>query len=113
MIVVYKVSWLNWRLFRWMIKVDYFGLVNLIARREIVPELIQNDFTGNRLYELIIELLGDNQKLERIRKDLDSVREQLGADASRRAARAVLQTLDGIDRDRLRSKETKPVVAPV
>src|SRR5262249_35920719 len=40
MIVVYKISKLNWRLFRWMIKVDYFGLVNLIAGREIVPELI-------------------------------------------------------------------------
>ena len=113
MIVVYRVSWLNWRLFRWMIKVDYFGLVNLIAGREVVPELIQNDFTGNRLYNLVIEVVGDNHRLERIRKDLDTVREQLGTGASSRAARAVLQTIAGIKRGKPHQSETKPVVAPV
>ena len=95
MIIVYKISKLNWRLFRWMIKVDYFGLVNLIAGREIVPELIQDDFTGNRLFNLIIEMVGDKPRLDRMRSELQSVREMLGTGASGRAARAILETIDG------------------
>ena len=94
MIIVYKISKLNWGLFRWMIKVDNFGLVNLIAGREIVPELIQKDFTGNRLFNLIIEMVGDKSRLDRMRMELQSVREKLGTGASGRAARAILETID-------------------
>jgi len=94
MIIVYKISKLNWRLFRWMIKVDYFGLVNLIAGKEIVPELIQDDFTGNRLFNLIIEMVGDKLRLNTMRTALQEVREKLGTGASGRAARAILETID-------------------
>ena len=94
-----------------MIKVNHFGLVNLIAGREIVPELIQDNFTGNRLYNLVIELLSDNQRLERIRKDLQQVREQLGTGASSRAARAILETVAGLRQKRTHGKEVKPAIA--
>ncbi len=91
MVIVYRLSPLTYRLGRPFVKVDTFGMANLIAGRRIVPELIQHDLTPERVAEETIALLVDTDRAEEMRRALREVRGKLGAPgASARAARAVL-----------------------
>lgn len=92
MVIVYKVSPLTYRLGRPLVNVDTFGMVNLIAGRKIVPELIQDAFTAESVAAEAVSMLTDSRRVARIREGLALVRERLGGSgASRRAARAILQ----------------------
>jgi lipid-A-disaccharide synthase len=95
LIVVYRASNLNWRIFHPMINVPYVGMPNLIAGREVAPELLQDALNANDLAKLILEILGDEKRLARMRADLAEVRMKLGdANASQRAAERILALLD-------------------
>ena len=92
MVIVYRLSPLTYALGRPFVKVDTFGMVNLIAGRRIVPELIQDDFTPERVAGEALALLNDRGRAEQMRADLRDVRTRLGAPgASGRAAAAVLK----------------------
>lgn len=94
LIVVYRASALNWRLFHPMIRVPYVGLPNLIAGREIAPELLQDELTVERLQAEIEGLLSSPARREAMRRDLAEVQAALGSgDASSRAARRILDLL--------------------
>jgi lipid-A-disaccharide synthase len=94
LIVTYRASELNWRLFTPFIKVPFVGMPNLIAGREIAPELLQHNLTGVRLTQEISALLGDAQRLQTARADLAAVRAKLGtAQASERAAQVIFDSL--------------------
>jgi lipid-A-disaccharide synthase len=93
MVIVYRGSELNWRLIRPLINLDTFGMVNLVAGRRVVPELMQHDVTGENIAREVARILGDPRRLAQIKADLAVVRERLatsGEPASERAARAVL-----------------------
>lgn len=97
MVIVYRLSPLTYRLGRRFVKVDTFGMVNLIAGRRVVPELIQNDFTPERVAQETLSLLTDPGRAEAMRRDLAEVRERLGGPgASERAAAAVLRVARGV-----------------
>jgi lipid-A-disaccharide synthase len=99
MVVVYRVSPLTYRLGKSFLKVDTFAMPNLVAGRRIVPELIQDDFTPDRVAEETVGLLIDDARRAQIREALRRVREQLGAPgASARAAAAVLDVAAGTSR---------------
>jgi lipid-A-disaccharide synthase len=92
MVVVYKVSPIEYRLGKPLVKVDTFAMPNLVAGRRIVPELIQDDFTPERTAEEAIALLTDVSKRDEMRAALAQVRQQLGTPgATVRAADAVLE----------------------
>jgi lipid-A-disaccharide synthase len=94
MVVVYRVSPLEYRLGRPFVKVDTFAMVNLIAGRRLVPELIQHDFTAERVAREAVTLLTDAASAARMRAGLADVRAQLGGTGgSGRAARAILNTI--------------------
>jgi lipid-A-disaccharide synthase len=94
LIVVYRASQLNWRIFRPLINTPFVGMPNLIAGREIAPELLQDDLNGERLAKLIVEFLSDPARLRRSCDDLAEVRKKLGeANASERAADRILDLL--------------------
>jgi lipid-A-disaccharide synthase len=96
MVVVYRVSPLTYQLGKSFLKVDTFAMPNLVAGRRIVPELIQGDFTPDRVAEETVGLLTDAARREETCEALRRVREQLGAPgASARAAAAVLEVADG------------------
>ncbi len=91
MIVVYRLSPLTYRLGRRFVRVDTFAMANLVAGRRVVTELIQDDFTPDRVAQHAVALLRDPQRRETMRRDLQSVRAAIGAPgASARAARIVL-----------------------
>jgi len=94
MIVIYRGSELSYRLIRPLIKLNTFAMVNLIAGKRVVPELIQHDATGENIARTVFAMLSDAQRRATMKDELDKVRARLlegGADASERAARAVMR----------------------
>lgn len=94
MVVVYRVSSLEYRIGRPLVKVDTFAMVNLIAGKRIVPELIQDAFTASAVAAEAVSLLTDDARAGRMRQELAEVRARLGGPGgSRRAAQAILRTI--------------------
>jgi lipid-A-disaccharide synthase len=97
MVIVYRASELNWRLLRPLIKLDTFGMVNLIAGRKIVPELIQHQVTGERIATEAFAILSDPLIVSEMRSNLGVVRDRLaagGGSASKRAAQLIMEMID-------------------
>jgi lipid-A-disaccharide synthase len=94
MIVVYRLSPLTYALGRPLVRVPHFAMANLIAGKRLVPELIQREFTPERVAELALAFLGDPARLAALREGLGEVRQRLGPPgASARAAEVVASTL--------------------
>ena len=93
--MVYGVAPLTWRLGRRLVKVDRFAMVNLIAERDVVPELVQTDFTPQRVRDELRRIIPDGPARETMLGDFLGVRRRLepgdsGENASDRAAQSVL-----------------------
>ena len=87
MVIIYKVSPISYWLGRSMIQVKHIWLVNLIAGRKIVPELLQKEASPGRIADTVFKMLSDSSDLERIRLELLSIRDLLGGPgASERVA---------------------------
>lgn len=94
MVVVYKTSSLNYSLFEPMIDVPHYALINLIAKERLVTELIQHDFTPDRLAVELGSLL-EPSRAAVMREKLRSASDKLGhGGASKRAAEAILRLID-------------------
>lgn len=94
MVIVYKESSINWNLLGRLIQVDNYGLVNLVAGREVVTELMQNDLTGERLAAELLSLL-DPERNQMLREEMKHVSAKLGEHgASHRSAASILNFLD-------------------
>ena len=92
MVIVYRLSPLTYRLGRRFVKVDTFGMVNLIAGGTVVPELIQDDFTAPAVRDAVLRYLRDAAYAAAVRADLAGVVQALGGPgASEWAAAAVRQ----------------------
>ncbi len=91
MVVVYRLSPLTYRLGRPFVRVDTFAMANLVAGHQVVPELMQDDFTPDSVARHALALLQDPRKAAAMRAELRAVKARLGTPgASRRAAAAVL-----------------------
>ena len=91
MILLYKTTLLTYWIAWCVIRVKWIGLVNLVAGRTVVPELIQHEATAERLHEEACRLLNDQQAYNEMKSGLLQVRQSLGgAGASFRAAQVVL-----------------------
>lgn len=94
MIIVYKMSPVSYWLGRIMIEVNHVGLVNLIAGKEIVPELLQDDVNPENIAAKVFEMLNDPAGLEAIRNKLLGIRDLLGGPgASERVADIAISML--------------------
>lgn len=92
MVIVYKVSRVTYWIGRMVILVDCIGLVNLVAGRKVVPELIQREANPQRVSEEAGRLLEDRAAAQDMRASFQKVRLALGGPgASRRAAAAILR----------------------
>lgn len=91
MVIVYRLSPLTYALGRRFVKVNTYGMVNLIAGRCVVPELIQDELTAERVTAETLRFLRDHAYASAVRMQLQEVVRALGAPgASDRAATAVL-----------------------
>jgi len=93
MVVCYRVSRVTEAVVRLLVKVRWCSLPNLIANREVVPEVLQDDLTGHRLAAEALRLIEDPAAAGAQRAAFEQVRAQLGAPGvARRAAQAVIET---------------------
>ncbi len=77
-IIVYKVSPLTFLIGRILTSINYLGLPNLIADREIVRELLQEECNPETVAEVSLEIIKNKQVYKRIKGDLKLVKEALG-----------------------------------
>jgi lipid-A-disaccharide synthase len=90
MVVVYRVAAPSWWAGKLLVRTPHYSMVNLIAGRRLVPELIQSDFTPERLTAEMERLLSDKEARQRIQRELKALGQRLGpSGAIPRAARAV------------------------
>jgi lipid-A-disaccharide synthase len=93
MVVVYKESPINWHTLGRLITVPHYGLVNLVAGKEIATELMQNMLTSENLTTKLLELL-DPETNGTMRESLREVAHKLGEPgASQRAADVIVNFL--------------------
>ena len=93
-VVVYRVSPVSYALGRPFVSVPHYAMVNLIAGRRLLPELIQRDFEPSRVAAEVRRLLEDQDYRKGVQNGLAEVRGALGAPgASGRAAEVVASFL--------------------
>ncbi|HSD22048.1 MAG TPA: lipid-A-disaccharide synthase [Anaeromyxobacter sp.] len=91
MIVVYRLSWLTYALARVLVRIAHFALVNILAGRSVVPELLQGEASPERMAGEIEKLLGDRAVRDAQLAGLREVRDSLGEPgAPRRVAEEVV-----------------------
>jgi lipid-A-disaccharide synthase len=91
MVVVYKMSWLTYRVAKAIIRVKHIAMANILARRALAPELIQKDASPDKVAAAALRLIEDPQRYAKLREELLQLRRDLGQPgAAKRAAAAVL-----------------------
>jgi lipid-A-disaccharide synthase len=91
MVVVYRLSPVTYKLGKPLVRVSMFSMVNLVAGDRVVPELIQDDCTPERVAAETVDLLTKPERVADMKEQLAVVRQRLGGvGASARAAAAIL-----------------------
>ncbi|MCP5535327.1 MAG: lipid-A-disaccharide synthase [Akkermansiaceae bacterium] len=93
--LVYKISWPTWVIGKMLVKVDYIGLVNILAGEKVVEELIQGDAEPCQLENNLSQLMTDTGAREKLRAKLIDTASMLGEPgAHERAAAEVAKILN-------------------
>ena len=94
MVVVYKVNPITYILAKLLIKIEHIGMVNIVAGREVCPELIQAAASPAALCSALKPLIDDTPERNRMLHDLEEVVTAMGeGGASENAAAVVLKEL--------------------
>lgn len=78
MVIIYKLSWLTYGLLKRLVKVPRIGLVNIVAGKPVVAELIQNEATADNICSEVHSLLDNENHVDQVRRELEKVKRALG-----------------------------------
>jgi len=93
-VVCYKGGWISYQIAKRIITLKYISLVNLIMDKEVVKELIQDDFNTQNL-NLELQKILDPEHRENLRKQYDELELKLGgAGASINTARMIVKNFN-------------------
>jgi lipid-A-disaccharide synthase len=97
MVTFYRVTPVSWLAGKFLVDVPFYSMVNLIAGRAVVPELMQSQMTGENLAREALRLLTDEPARADMKDGLAEVRRKLagGSAAPERAALAIKHILEG------------------
>lgn len=101
MVITYRTARLTYHLAKVMASVSYVGLPNLLGGRSLVPELLQDSATPDRLGAALLDWLEQPERRAALQAEFDRIHSILRRDADSRAAEAVLQLLQ--DQGKLRA----------
>jgi len=88
MVITYKFNLLTYYLAKWLVKLQWFSLPNLLANKSLVPELLQDEVDVVRIVPLIKERLYQDQS--QLNSDFIEIHQMLKLNASEQAAKAVV-----------------------
>jgi len=95
-VIVYRMSPVSYAIARSLVKLPHAGLPNIVAEREIVPELIQSEATPERMASEVLSML-EGSKREAILEGYDEIRRNLGrGGATERVAKSVYNTITNL-----------------
>lgn len=93
-VVIYKTDTLTYYLAKWLVKTRYISLVNILARKEVVKEIIQTNLTPESLFNAVNELITDPIIKQQQLNNYETIRNLLGERiASINTAQAIIKTL--------------------
>lgn len=96
MVIVYRTSPVSYLIGRMLVDLPYIGLVNIVAGKKVVPELLQKEMTVDRIVGAVRPYLEDPARAGAVRKELGVIRSRLGTPgASERVAAAVVALGEG------------------
>ncbi|MBO7616924.1 MAG: lipid-A-disaccharide synthase [Bacteroidales bacterium] len=93
-VVCYKATGISYLLAKWMIKVKFISLVNLVMGKEVVKELIQGDLTEHNIVKELELLLRNGKRQRQLLEDYEELKGRLGsAGASEKAAEVIINAM--------------------
>lgn len=93
-VLIYKVAWPTYVAARLVVNVNFLGMPNLLAGKEIVPEFIQHEAKPDAIVRAVRLLMEDSSARDRMISDFDMITSKLGGPgASERAAQAIVEEL--------------------
>ncbi len=93
MVVVYRFAWLSYAILSRLVKTRFFSLPNLLAGKPLVPELLQDEATPERIADELLVFLQQPHRSEFIREEFTRLHQSIRCDASERAAEAIASGL--------------------
>ena len=93
MVITYRVSWFDWQRMKRMGYQPWYGLPNILSGEFVVPELIQEAATPERMADETLAWLADAPRVQRLRARFESLHQQLRQDTARLATDAIAQVL--------------------
>ena len=93
MVITYRMPWFSWTILKRMNYLPYVGLPNILAKRFVVPELLQDDANPTKLAETILNIVNDKAIMDDIRIEFTGMHEMLRQNNEEKAAQAVLAYL--------------------
>lgn len=95
MVVCYRLSALTWALARRLVKIPFVALPNLLAGRELVPELLQDQVTAATVSAEVLAWMNDPERQDSLFDAFEQIHQSIRLDADQQAAAAVSRLLDG------------------
>ena len=93
MVITYKMPAISWQILKRMRYQPYVGLPNILAGKFLVPELLQNDATPQKLADAVDRLLADDEYLKEIKQTFTTIHHSLRQNSAKKAAEVVLSYL--------------------
>jgi lipid-A-disaccharide synthase len=100
MVVAYKVSAITHYIMKRLLKAPFISLPNLLANKELVPELIQGQARAELIGERVLERL-DEEKSRKMQIEFEGLHHELKKGASEQAADAIVNLLEGTTKDKI------------
>ena len=93
MVITYRMSKLSWQILKRMRLQPYVGLPNILAEKFVVPELLQDESTPEKLTEATIKLISDTNYASEIKAEFTKIHHSLKQNTAEKAANAILAHL--------------------
>ena len=94
MVITYKIAKFSYWLMKRMAYLPYVGLPNVLAGRFVVPEILQDEATPERLAEELVKLYGDKENAAAVEEAFTDIHLRLRQNTADKAARAVIECLN-------------------
>ena len=81
-IIIYKMNFLNYIIIKFLVKIKYANIINIINNKEIIPELIQSECNSKQIYSSVIYFLNNPDLMEKQIKDCQITLEEIRSKSS-------------------------------